>query len=262
MSALRIKSGQLPARTGLTIWALGWGILLLTGHALALEMVCAMAVLTAVLGAVTLNFLSSFVLATASTLAINWIFVPPQGSFIVDLNTHATMLMVAWGVSIIVPGLIVVQRHYSLWLKEKLRYSAEIDQALSALLHAGDHLSLHALCEFFAQLTQGSFSLMLVDKESDERSEAPQHRHIGTPSFEEKTVMWIVCRQGLAFGPLTGQNESLDGWYFPIRQGGKLVGAVQLPLQDPQHDVLLQKKYTAVLQALHSFDRHGSTEAD
>ena len=210
MSSRPISSTHLPYRTGLSIWAMGWAIMLVLGHSLSLESVCTIAVITSAIGALTLNFIVSFVLATTSTLAINWLFVPPQGSFIVDLSAHAALLTVQWCVSIAVPALIAIQRRYSLWLSETLLRTAEIDTALTRLLQTGDHLSVHMLCEFFADLTGGSFSLMLVDSDEDNIASTPVHRHIGNPSFNDKAVMWIVLRQGLPFGPLTGNNESLD----------------------------------------------------
>jgi two-component system sensor histidine kinase KdpD len=260
MSSRRISSTYPPYRTGLTIWAMGWAIMLGLGHSLSLASICTIAVITSALGALTLNFIASVVLATVSTLAINWLFVPPQGSFIVDLSAHAALLTAQWCVSISVPALIAIQRRYSLWLSDKLLRTAEIDTALTRLLKSGDHLSVHTLCEFFGALTSEPFSLMLVDNDDDNIASSPVHRHIGNPSFNDKAVMWIVLRQGLPFGPLTGNNESLDCWFLPLRQRGKLQGVVHLPLQDPEHDVLLKKKYAAVMHALLYFDKHGKIE--
>jgi K+-sensing histidine kinase KdpD len=239
---------------------MGWAIMLVLGHSLSLESLCTIAVITSALGALTLNFIISVVLATVSTLAINWLFVPPQGSFIVDLSAHAALLTAQWSISIAVPALIAIQRSYSRWLSENLQRTAEIDAALTRLVQASDHLSVHTLCEFFAVLTGGPFSLMLIGSDDANMTSTPAYRHIGNPSFDDKAVMWIVCRQGLPFGPLTGNNESLDCWFLPLRQGGKLLGVVRLPLQDPQHDVLLKKKYAAAIHALHYFDRYGKVE--
>jgi K+-sensing histidine kinase KdpD len=260
MSSRRIISTHLTYQTGLSIWALGWAIMLVLGDSLSLESLCTIAVITSALGSITLNFIISVVLATASTLAINWLFVPPQGSFFVDLSAHAALLTVQWCVSIAVPALITIQRRYSLWLSDKLLRTAEIDTALTRLLQTGDHLTVHTLCEFFAVLTGGPFSLMLVDSDDDNIASTPVHRHIGNPSFNDKAVMWIVLRQGLPFGPLTGNNESLDCWFLPLRQSGKLLGVVRLPLKDPEHDVLLKKKYTVVMHALFYFDKRGRIE--
>lgn len=260
MPARHIQSTHLTNRTGLSIWAIGWAFMLLAGHSLSLSGLCTIAVITAALGALTLNFIISVVLATVTTLAINWLFVPPQGSLIVELNSHAALLTVQWAVSIVVPALISLQRRYSLWLSEKLQRNDEIDTALKNLLHRSDNLSLDKLCDFFAVVTEGSFSILLVESDNEDMSSVPYHHHIGNPSFEDKAVMWIVCRQGIPFGPLTGNNESLDGWYLPLRQSGKLVGVVRLALYAPEHDVLLKKKYAAVMHALLYFDRFGKIE--
>jgi K+-sensing histidine kinase KdpD len=257
MSLNDIITTKNPARNGLAIWAAGWMFMLIFEHTLELETLCTIAVLVAVLGATTLDFISTFVLATLTTLAINWIFVPPQGSFLIDLRDHAILLIAQWTISITVTGLMVMQRHYSAWLNTNLQRLTTIENELKDLLNHSQDLTVHSLEKFLSVVADDSVSLQLTIEENETGSLQAEHYYIGTPSFEVKIVMSIVGLQGHAFGPLTGNNENLGSWYFPIKRDGKLIGVVHIPLKNHEHDLLLEKKFAAVKRAIEYFDRFG-----
>jgi K+-sensing histidine kinase KdpD len=260
MSFSDIITSKHPAKTGLAIWTAGWMLMLILGHGFELETLCATAVLIAVLGAITLNFISTVVFATLSTLAINWIFVPPQGSFLIDLSDHAHLLIAEWTVSIAVPGLIAIQRQYSTWLNTNLQRLNKIESKLKNLQNNSHRLTAHDLRNFLSFVCDDDTSLQLFGKVIENSSPQEKDIFIGTPSFEVKVVMSIVCLQGHAFGPLTGNNENLDSWYFPLKRDGKLIGVLHMPLKNHEHDLLLEKKFAAVQSALLSFDRYGIEE--
>ena len=260
MSFSDIITSKHPAKTGLVIWTAGWILMLMLGHVIELETICSIAVLTAVLGAMTLHFIGTVVLATLSTLAINWIFIPPQGSFLIDLNNHATLLIGQWIVSIAVPGLIVLQRNYSAWLNTNLQRLAKIESELKLLYKNSHQLTIHSLHDFFSIISDDASSFRLIAETFEKSSPQEKYIFIGTPNFEVKVVMSIVCLQGSAFGPMTGNNENLDSWYFPVKREGKLIGVVHIPLKNHEHDLLLEKKFAAAQSALLFFDKYGHVD--
>ena len=260
MSFSDIITSKHPAKTGLAIWTAGWMLMLMLGHVFELETICSIAVLTAVLGAMTLHFIGTVVFGTLSTLAINWIFIPPQGSFMIDLNDHATLLISQWVVSIAVPGLIVLQRNYSTWLNTNLQRLAKIESKLKVLHKNSHQLTIHNLRDFFSIISDDASSFRLIAKTFEKGSPQEKYIFIGTPNFEVKVVMSIVCLQGSAIGPMTGNNENLDSWYFPVKREGKLIGVVHIPLKNHEHDLLLEKKFAAAQSALLFFDKYGHVD--
>lgn len=260
MSFSDIITSKHPAKTGLAIWIAGWMLMLMLGHVFELETICSIAVLTAVLGAMTLHFIGTVVFATLSTLAINWIFIPPQGSFLIDLNDHATLLIGQWVVSIAVPGLIVLQRNYSAWLNTNLQRLAKIESELKLLYKNSHQLTIYSLRDFFSIISDDASSFRLIAKTFEKGSPQEKYIFIGTPNFEVKVVMSIVCLQGSAIGPMTGNNENLDSWYFPVKREGKLIGVVHIPLKNHEHDLLLEKKFAAAQSALLFFDKYGHVD--
>lgn len=89
----------LPSRTlalhrsalGLLTWAVGWTALWLLDGTLDLANL-ALLVLCAALAALWLPAWASGALGVAAMLAFNWNFIPPRGTFTVDLHQHALLL--------------------------------------------------------------------------------------------------------------------------------------------------------------------------
>ncbi len=94
---------------GLAAWALGWAGLLLLDAQIDLANKALLLVLTAAVAAIGSRPWISMAAAAAAVLAFNVVFVPPRGSFTVDLHQHAllltTMLAVSWIVTLLVARL-------------------------------------------------------------------------------------------------------------------------------------------------------------
>jgi two-component system, OmpR family, sensor histidine kinase KdpD len=218
----------------LATWALAWGAMLaLDGH-LDLANLALLLVLAAALSGLWLPPLVSALGCALSVAAFNWLFVPPRGSFTVDLHQHALLLVAMLAVGWIVSGLVARQRA-AVGQQQLLARRAQQLRALGDALRDTDRPtdSAAALQLALRELSGQQVALLCVEEvvASDVGPEAPSPASAGLlddgpgaaahwcgePDANQRAGLWHCMRQRCAFGPGTGRFQSEPDWYLPLR---------------------------------------------
>src|SRR5688572_7056084 len=113
---------------GALAWLLGWLAMLAADGQLDLSNLALLLVLTAALAALWLTPWLSFAASALSVAAFNWLFVPPRGTFHVDLHQHALLLVAMLAVSWIVSALVTALRRQTLTLQHTTRQVEQLRQ--------------------------------------------------------------------------------------------------------------------------------------
>jgi len=236
---------------GALAWALGFGLMLWLDGQLDLANLAMILVLSSAVAALWLPALMAVGSATLGVVAFNWMFVPPRGSFQVDLHQHALLLAAMLGVSWLVAGLMARQRQQTAQATHHLRQAEQLRE-LGDLLRDTDQPLAHAgaLAAMLAEQTGGAATLMMPGAaHAPDSAEAADT--IGPADDEERAGLWHCWRQGQAMGPGTGRHQALGSWYLPMRgrDHGRetALGAALLRLPSPQRATATERAHAQAL---------------
>ncbi|HTF95436.1 MAG TPA: ATP-binding protein [Cellvibrio sp.] len=206
---------------GLAIWALGWCALLALGTRLDLANLSLMLVLTSAIAALWLPLSATLAASAIALMAFNWAFVPPRGTFAIDLHQHAFLLLALLVVNVIVAGLMVS-------LREQTRRAHAHVSAADALRRWGDQLrdakEPLTLCdELHQQLSHlsGFPVYVLIDCVAETAS----------LSVEQREALDYCRETNQSLGPGTGRYQELTNVYLALRGKRQAWGAVMLDAQ-------------------------------
>lgn len=215
-----ILSSQYLQRStvGLAIWGLGWCILLLLERHFDLANLGLVLVLTSAIAALWLPLGITLVASVIALMAFNWAFVPPRGTFAIDLHQHAFLLMALLAVNLIVAGLMVS-------LREQTHQARAHADAADALRKWSDRLRdtkepVELLDELQQQLRSLSgFSVVILGDATNTYAQL---------TVEQRDAL-LYCRDNnQAMGPGTGHYQELENLYLPLRGKNQAGGAVML----------------------------------
>ncbi len=253
MSSLHTLLRPVARQAGIGIWVCGWALMLALSNRLALDTLGMIAVATSVIASLAINLWTSWILATLSTLAFNWLFIPPQGSFLVDLQEHAALLGLVWIISLGMSLLIELQRQYNAWSRRMATRRNAYVHAMKSAMSGRAQSDPWAFVRLLSDCAGAPVILLILKGASETDDDEPPHQYIGAPTFEQQCVMWIVLRVGQAYGPATGQNESLDCWYIPIHGQSGPIGVAMIPLSVLGPQALLSMELADYTKLLHAF---------
>jgi len=211
---------------GATAWVAGWVAMLLLDGQLDLANLALVFVLTSVLTALWLPAWLSIAATLASALAFNWAFVPPRGTFAIELHQHAVLLVSMAVVSAIVATLMARLRRQAAELSRAAGRAEQLRQWVETLRDADDPL-LHvgSLRDAMASLT-GHAVTLLVLKGALPQGNDPEHAVLaGAADADQLAGLWHCLRQGHAMGPGTERHRELPAWYLPMRGRAACNGA-------------------------------------
>jgi len=160
---------------------------------------------------------ASMAASAFAVLAFNLAFVPPRGTFTVDLHQHAlllvTMLTVSWIVALLMARLrrVAMQATVSALRSDQLR-------GLGDALRAADDplVQASALQTVLSALCSAPPTLLLPD-DQETRHDTPAHRLWGDATADEEAGLRLCLRDGRAMGPGTRWYEGQPAWYLPLR---------------------------------------------
>ncbi|MDT7838555.1 sensor histidine kinase [Aquabacterium sp. OR-4] len=210
-------------------WAAGWAAMAALDGRVDLANLAMLLVLAS---AVASLWLPVWLAAAADALAVagfNWQFVPPRGSFAVDLHQHALLLGAMLAVNCIIAALMAAQRHQAqqaqahAWQARQLRqWSETLRDAADPLAHAG------GLQAALAALGGGPAALIVLRDGLPPGNDEQAVLGLGEPDADQRAGLWHCLRQGQAMGPGTGRHGELPAWYVPLRGRGRCLGAALL----------------------------------
>lgn len=217
---------------GGVVWLLGWLVLVGVDRHLDLANQALMLVLLSALSAVWLGPLASLLACAVSVLAFNFLFVPPRGTFTVDLHQHLvlllTMLLVGWLVT------LLMARQRRLADNERLQTERvqQLRQLGERLRESDDEQALAGELRSALQTVTGQPAVVWLALGDDEPA-AGRDRLAGEVSDEEMSGLRLCTTQSQGMGPQTGRHEEQPAWYLPLRGRQGSMGAALLRLNTP-----------------------------
>jgi two-component system sensor histidine kinase KdpD len=155
------------SRTGygwaVVAWLLGWAAMVGLDGRVDLSNLAMLLVLSSAAASLALPVWASVLSNTVAVMAFNWVFVPPRGTFSIDLRQHALLLGAMLVVNSIVAALLAAQRRQA-HLAERHAARAEqlrswgdlLRDAIDPLAHVG---ALHAA---LAELSGGPVAVLAL----------------------------------------------------------------------------------------------------
>ncbi|MBX3607115.1 MAG: DUF4118 domain-containing protein [Piscinibacter sp.] len=211
---------------GALVWLAGGAALYVLDGQVDLANLALLLVLTSALAALWWPPLAAVGTNALAVLLFNWSFVPPRGSFTVDLRQHALLLLAMLLVNVIVAGLLAGQRRLLERARRLAARSAELRDWGEALRDSADPrtqaLALHGRLAAWAAAPVALFVLQDELPASDDDDRVLQ---TGAPDAEQRAGLWFCLRRGRAMGPGTGWHDELATWILPLRGGGETLGA-------------------------------------
>ena len=210
-------------------WIVGWAALALMDGRVDLSNLAMLLVLSSAVASLWLPVSVSLVSNTLAVLAFNWSFVPPRGTFAIDLHQHALLLGSMLVVNSIIAALMAAQRRqarlarrHALQAEQLRTWGDTLRDAIDPLAQAG---SLHAT---LTELSGGLVALLVLkDREPPGNDDAAALR-VGEADADQLAGLWHCLRQGQPLGPGTGRYAELSDWYLPLRGRGVSLGAAVL----------------------------------
>ncbi len=240
---------------GALVWALAWLVMLALHRTLDLANLAMLLVLASALAALWLPPVLSMLVCAVAVLGFNYVFVPPLGTFTVDLHQHALLLITMLSVSWMVALLMARQRRLA-EAERLLAKRARQLQAFGDLLRDADDPRdrLPQLQAALAALVHRPTALLL---------QGGDPTRIGDASSDAWEGLWTSLRQGQAMGPGTGRHEEQAAWYLPLRGRRTGLGAALLPLDAlPQADAALRVHAQALCDQMGlALERAATTQA-
>jgi len=217
--------------SGIAVWAVAWAGMLWLDGKVDLASLAMVLVLGAAVATLWLPVSVSVLASTAAVLAFNWFFVPPRGTFVVDLRQDAlllgAMLLVAW----IVAALIALQRAAAERERRHAQRAEQLRRFGDALRDSSDPLAdAPMLGEALTALNHGVVKLLVLKTAMPQINDPDAVVLLGAPQPEQLEGLWHCARSRVAFGPGTGRYDELADWYLPLRGREASVGAAFIEL--------------------------------
>jgi len=254
---------------GALAWMLGWGLMLAMDGTLDLSNLALLLVLTATVAALWLTPWLSFAVDALSVGAFNWLFVPPRGTFRVDLHQHTLLLVAMLTVSWIVSALVAALRHQARTLQHTTRQVEQLRQWGETLRDAADPLAHVGTLRHALHALGGHRSVVWALKHNlPATNDDSACVRDGDADPDQAAGLWHCMRQGQAMGPGTGHHQGIEAWYLPLRGRGITLGAALLaPVEhdDPElrahAQALCDQLGTALQRALSMRDEQQARDA-
>jgi two-component system, OmpR family, sensor histidine kinase KdpD len=216
-------------------WALGWAAMFAFDGHVDLANLAMLLVLASALASLWLPAGLSALASALAVLAFNWCFVPPRGSFTVDLQAHALLLGALLAVNWIVAMLMAALRRQA----EQAQHQAEraeqlrdwgdtLRDAVDPLAHGG------ALQQALAGLAGVPVAVLMLSDAVPPTDDDSATLRAGDADADQQAGLWLCLRQGQPMGPGTGRHDALPDWYLPLRGRHGSLGAAVLIGLGPQ----------------------------
>ncbi|RVU44513.1 ATP-binding protein [Rubrivivax rivuli] len=215
---------------GLLVWVLAAALMVALDGQAELAQLALVPVLAAAVAALWLPLWLALAAALLAVVGFNVGFVPPRGSFDVDLRAHWLLLLTLGVVSTVVTLLMDRQRRLAtaerahaqraqdlLQLGERLRDADDPLQAAPALRELLGRLSPAHAADASHTAGEALTALLLAAP----GSAGPQDGSLlGEADADERTGLWLCLSRGQAMGPGSGKHEEQPAWYLPLRGRG------------------------------------------
>ncbi len=225
----QLESPRMRYLYGLGVWALGWLALLVLDGPLDLSGLGMVLVLTSAVAALWLPVGATLLLGLLAVMAFNWTFVPPRGTFSIDLQRHAAMLVVMFTLNGIVAALMSSLRSEARHARMQALAADKLRGWADILRDAGDAQTCVPELQALLQTLTGVPVTVLVPHGDPPRSDDMAGATLfGAADAEQLAGLWYCLRDGHALGPASGRFQDLNDYYLPFRGRNRSYGAAML----------------------------------
>ncbi len=232
-----------PRRGALALlaWASAWTAMLAVDGHVDLANLAMLLVLGSTVAALWLPAPVSMAAAAVQVLAFNWVFVPPRGTFSIDLRQHALLLGALLAVNLLVAALMGRLRVQADRARHHARLADQLRTFGEALRDTGDPLArAPMLREALSDLAQAPVTLLLLRAGVPATDDADAALCLGEADADTLAGLWLALRQSTALGPGTGRHDELGAWILPMRTRQGSLGAACVPVDRDRPDDALR----------------------
>jgi len=213
----------------LLAWTVGWAAMCWLDGTVDLANLAMLLVLSSAVASLWLPVWASALAGVVAVLAFNWGFVPPRGTFAVDLHQHAILLGAMVVVNAILATLTAALRQQARRAGDQARRAEQLRRWGDTLRDAIDPLAhVGQLQEALAQAAGVPVALLVLKDKLPAGNDDDAALHVGQPDADQQAGLWVCLRQGQAMGPGSGRHEELADAYLPLRGRGITLGAAVL----------------------------------
>lgn len=217
---------------GALAWLLAWAAMLALDGRLDLANLGMLLVLGSTLASLWWPPLISMAASALSVLGFNWAFVPPRGSFAIDLHQHALLLATMLLVSATVAGLMARQRQIAARASRHALHATQLRELGDALRDAGEPQACASrLRESLEVLATAPTALLVLNQGLPATDDDDAAFVVGMVDADLRTGLWLCLRHSQAFGPGTGHHEDQPAWYLPMRGRSASFGAAVIVIE-------------------------------
>ena len=216
---------------GVLVWLCGWGLMNVLDGSLNIENLSLLLVLSSAMAAIWLSAAAAIFACFVAVMAFNWTFIPPRGSFAVDLQQHALLLLTVFSVGIVVALLMARQRRLA---ADAVRFATQADLLRSiheAVRDAKEVAEFAAALQLaLTNLSGGSVVVRLMAPE-DQSTDAQRNAEVATAGILTSEVLSNLqqCQNdAAAFQPAVVNAAGQQDLYLPVRGRESCYGAVLL----------------------------------
>jgi two-component system, OmpR family, sensor histidine kinase KdpD len=172
------------------------------------------------LASYAVNWVASVVCAVASVVALNFFFVPPRWTFVVDSQANLIALFVMLLVALVISHLASALRRQTAVARRDAKRALQLQMLATALpqvttAEAAAALGREALARAF---TGRSVLVLMAENGALDLS--------GINEAELRDGLHCCVREVAVLGPGTGRWPGLNAWYLPLGDKSQLQGAV------------------------------------
>ena len=221
-----ILYGYWPA---VVAWAMGWAGLVLMDGRVDLANLAMLLVLSSAVASLWLPVSVSVMSNTVAVMAFNWTFVPPRGTFSIDLRQHALLLGAMLVVNSIIAALMAAQRMHARLAERNAMQAEQLRTWGDTLRDAIDPIAqVGALHAALSEISGGPVAVLALKDRAPSRNDDAATLRVGEADADQIAGLWHCLRQGQPLGPGTGRYQELFDWYLPLRGRGASLGAAVL----------------------------------
>ena len=213
------------------VWLCGWALMNLLDGSLSIENLSLLLVLSSAVAAIWLSAPTAILACFVAVMAFNWTFIPPRGTFAVDLQQHALLLLTVFSVGIVVALLMARQRRLA---ADAMRFATQADSLRSiheAVRDAKEVAEFPAALQLaLTNLSGGSVVVQLMTPEDPSTPvvESGAANTAGILTSEVLSNLQQCQNDAVAFQPGVVNAAGQQDLYLPVRGRESCYGAVLL----------------------------------
>ncbi|MDD0810173.1 ATP-binding protein [Curvibacter sp. RS43] len=214
----------------MAVWALAWALMTALDPQAELANLALLLVLASALCGLWLSALESLACCALAVLAFNWQFVPPRGTFSVDLRQHLWLLLTMLAVGSMVAWLTGRQRQVAEQARAAAQSAQLLHQVNEQLRQATPAEGAALLASALRSLSQGELAWSLAHQ-AEAPPQAPLlHCDWGEPSAEDQALLQECQRSASPLEQGLQQGQSQVQLALPLRGATQCHGAALLRL--------------------------------